>query len=244
MTKLYEQVRQEDYELDNHEPNDDIDNDDDDDLVVVILDDNHHNDISNLEKNGSKTFTNTTTVPNTFWNVPRCAGCIGATVGCMTQGICLSTICGIACMYCTQVEEGVIGDISRVCGSVGVKANIMMRDMNNEHQLLERSKQLIETTWIQTKQWNEEYRIVESTKNCIVSTTKVGIQFTKEHKLVERTVQGVRNVLSVVTKEVIATDRNTTANQTVEDFTYPEIYITENIAKDSEHVETNTNGTK
>lgn len=169
------------------------------------------------------------------WNVTRCAGCVGATVGCLTSGFCLSTICGIGCMYYAAGDEKGVGrDMARACGSVGVQANVMIRDFGEEHHLLEHCQRVGVTVWNQTKQWNEEYHVVESTKNCLVSTAKAGIKFTQEHKIVERSIKGVGNVLSVVAKEVVS-DRNTAAKQAVEAFSDPEIYATE-------EVETERNG--
>ena len=169
---------------------------------------------------------------STFWNVTRCAGCMGATAGCFTQGFCVSVLLGVGCIYCASVNEGVGGDIARAFGSVGVQANVMIRDLDEEHHLWERSKELGGAAWQRTKQWNEEYRIVESTKNCLVTSVKAGINFAREHKLVERTTKEMGQVLSVVAKEVVPNRNSGAANAAAEAFSDPEIYVTDDAKHD------------
>ncbi len=181
-----------------------IDNDDDDDHVAAAAANN----------------------PSSCWNITRCAGFVGATAGCFTQGCCLSTLCAVGCIYCAEVEHGVPGDIARACGSMGIRANVMIRECNEEYHLVERSQELGAAAWTRTKEWNKEYRIMESTKNCLVSSTKAGMKFTKDHQLIERTTQGLKNVFSVVAKEIVV-DRNAAAKQAEEAFSDPEIYVIE-----------------
>jgi hypothetical protein len=167
--------------------------------------------------------------PSSCWNTPRCAGCVGAMAGCFTMGPCLAVICATGCMYCAKTQhDNVGGDIARACGSMGVQANVMIRDLDDEHHVWERTQQAIASTWNRTKEWNDEYQISQKTKNCLVSTIKAGVEFNKEHKLVEHAAQGVGKVLSVVAKEVVhSSDSNTAASSAVEAFSDPEIYASD-----------------
>lgn len=184
--------------------------------------------------------------PSSCWNTNRCAGCVGAVAGCFTMGPCVAVICATGCVYCARTQhENMGGDIARACGNMGVQANIMIRDLDDEHHLWERTRKTTSHVWKRTKEWNDEHQISQKTMNCLVSTVKAGVEFTKEHKLVERTAQGVGNVLSVVAKEVVhSSDSSTAANHVVEAFSDPEIYassegdINSGVEDEEIHVET------
>jgi hypothetical protein len=93
-------------------------------------------------------------------------------------------------------------DLAHACGNFGIKANVMARELDDKHHVVENSKQVADATWNKAKALNHEYQIVEKTKDCVKSGVKAGVEFTKEHRLVERTYNGVGKVLSVVVQEI------------------------------------------
>jgi hypothetical protein len=139
---------------------------------------------------------------DTTWNQAKCAGCVGACAGCLTGGCWLSLVCGTGCVYAVKQHDGTIGDLARACGNFGIKANVMGREMDDKHNVVDNTKQAAVATWNKAKELNQEYRIVEKTKECVKSGVKAGVEFTKEHRLVERTYNGVGKVLSVVVQEI------------------------------------------
>jgi hypothetical protein len=141
------------------------------------------------------------------WNKQevKYAGCVGATAGCLAGGFCLSLACATGCIYCAKQEGTAGGAVARACGSYAIKAQVMAREINEQHHVVEHSKEAAKAVWNKTKDINREHQIVEKTKDCVVSAVKSGIEFTKEHNLVERTAQGVGKVISVVAKEVAST---------------------------------------
>jgi hypothetical protein len=146
------------------------------------------------------------------WNKVKCAGCVGATVGCLTGGVWLSLVCATGCLYCAKQEGTAGGDVARACGSYAIKAQVMAREINEQHHVVKTSKEVAKAVWKMTKDINREHQIVEKTKDCVVSVVKSGIEFTKEHNLVERTAQGVGKVVSVVAKEIASTSSSTTSS--------------------------------
>jgi hypothetical protein len=155
------------------------------------------------------------------WNQAKCAGCVGACAGCLTGGCWLSLVCGTGCVYAAKQHDGTIGDLARACGNFGIKANVMAREMDDKHNVVDNTKQAAAATWNKAKELNQEYRIVENTKECVKSGFKAGVEFTKEHRLAERTYNGVGKVLSIVVQE-IASDPDS-ASAAVSD---PEITVT------------------
>lgn len=144
-------------------------------------------------------------------NEAKYAGCMGATAGCLTGGWCLALVCCTGCVYCAK-QEGTMGDIARGCGSMGIQANVMARDIEEEHHVVDKSKRAAQVVWSSAKQANEDYQITARTKHCVASCVHTGIAFTKEHKLVERTTQGVGSVVSTVAKELASTNTTQTNN--------------------------------
>jgi hypothetical protein len=136
------------------------------------------------------------------WNQAKCAGCVGACAGCLTGGFWLSLVCGTGCVYAVRQHNGTIGDLARACGDFGIKANVMARELDDKHNVVDNTKQAAAATWNKAKTLNQEYQIVEKTKECVKSGVKTGVEFTKEHRLVERTYNGVGKVLSVVVQEI------------------------------------------
>jgi hypothetical protein len=119
------------------------------------------------------------------WNKAKCAGCVGATAGCLTGGFWLSLVCATGCLYCAKQEGTAGGDVARACGSYAIKAQVMARDVDKQHHVVQTSKEAATTIWSAVKDINQEHQIVEKTKDCVVSTA-----------------QGVGKVISVVAKEI------------------------------------------
>lgn len=142
----------------------------------------------------------------------KCAGCMGATAGCLTGGWCIALVCCTGCIYCAK-QEGVAGEVALGCGSMGISANVMVRDFVEEHNVAEKSKVAADVVWSKAKQTNEDYQIVSRTKSCVVTAVRTGLDFTKEHRIVERTAKGVGSIMSTVAKELAPS--SSTASNTV-----------------------------
>ena len=135
----------------------------------------------------------------------ECAGCVGGVVGCLFfGGFCMAVVCGSGCIYAAkECEEGSFaGDIARSCGSFGIKANRMIRDVNEKHHVVEKTKSAATTAFNKAKQLNTEYQIVNKPTDCVKSGIKAGIEFSQEHKIVERTSNSARAVITAVAKEI------------------------------------------
>jgi hypothetical protein len=158
------------------------------------------------------TTTNTTTTTNSMgeeaqqqertmnedWNQQaKCAGCVGATAGCMTGGFCWSLVCATACLYCAKQEGTAGGAAARACGSYAIKAQVMARDVDKQHHVVQTSKEAATTIWSAVQDINREHQIVEKTKDCLVSTAR-----------------GVGKVISVVAKEISSSTPNANATTT------------------------------
>lgn len=145
------------------------------------------------------------------WNKAKCAGVVGGLAGCFTGGFWLSVVCATGCIYAAK-QEGTTSDIARACGTCAIKANVIAREVDEQYQVVDKSKAAAAIVWAKTKALNREHQLVEKTKDCI----KSGVDYTREHKLVERTAKGMGTVLSTVAKELasnpIAEHGNETKN--------------------------------
>jgi hypothetical protein len=106
------------------------------------------------------------------------------------------------CLCRQTTRTGTIGDLAHACGDFGIKANVMARELDDKHNVVDNTKQAAAATWNKAKSLNQEYQIVEKTKECVKSGVKTGVEFTKEQRLVKRTYNGVSKVLSVVVQEI------------------------------------------
>ena len=102
------------------------------------------------------------------WNRAKCAGVVGGIAGCLTGGFWLSVICTTGCIYAAK-QEGTAGDIARACGTCAIKTNVMAREVDEQHQVVDKCKIAAAAVWCKAKDLNQEHQIVEKTKECIKS---------------------------------------------------------------------------
>jgi hypothetical protein len=159
------------------------------------------------------------------WSQAKCAGVVGGVAGCLTGGFWLSLVCATGCIYAAK-REGTAGDIARACGTCGIKANVMAREVDEQHQVVDKSKKAAVAVWSKAKDLNREHQIVEKTKDCVKSGVKAGVKFSREHKLVERTAQGVGKVLSSVVQEITTISKDE-EDSTTDSTTFSESIVVE-----------------
>jgi hypothetical protein len=99
-----------------------------------------------------------------------------------------------------------IGDLARACGNFGIKANVMARELDDKHNVVDNTKQAAVAAWNKAKMLNQEYQIVEKTKDCVKLGVKAGVEFTKELYWCskQRIYKGVSKVLSLVVQEIVS----------------------------------------
>jgi hypothetical protein len=160
------------------------------------------------------------------WNRAKCAGVVGGVAGCLTGGCWLSLVCATGCIYVAK-REGTTGDIARAFGACGIKANVMAREVDEQHQVVDKSKKAAVAVWSKARDLNREHQIVEKTKDCVKSGVKAGVEFSREHKLVERTVKGVGKVFSVVAQEISTTSKEEEEDSSTNATNSPEFVVVE-----------------
>lgn len=77
--------------------------------------------------------------------------------------------------------------------SVGIQANVMIRDQDDEQTLLQKSKQFGIATLNRAKQLNDEYQITQKATGCIFSIATAGMIFSPHHTMVEQWLRDSEN---------------------------------------------------
>jgi len=163
------------------------------------------------------------------WTRAKWAGCVGATTGCLVLGgFVPAVICGTGCIYAAK-QDGSTGDFARGCGKYAMQANVMAREIDERHQVVNNTKKAAIACWTKAKTVNDDYEIVTKTKGCVVSGVQAGVAYTREHNLVERAANGVGNVISTVAREIASSGEDDV------EYSEPEITITDASEADAHH---------
>jgi hypothetical protein len=113
------------------------------------------------------------------------AGIAGGVVGTLLGGPLLGAVAGGAAAYCVE-QEGAAGDISRALGEVAKTTGAKVKELNEKHHLLEKSKQAADEAWVKVKDFEVEHNLAEKGKIAAKEAWENAKKLNREHKIMDK----------------------------------------------------------
>lgn len=139
------------------------------------------------------------------------AGVLGGVVGLLLAGPIFGLLLGFGTAYATN-KDGAAGDAARAVGDVALVAKTKAREVDNKHQLVEKSKVAANHAWERAKELDRRHRVLEKAKDFVQFTWLKILEINREHRVLERAVEGVGRMmafaLSKISERVNPRDEN------------------------------------
>ena len=116
------------------------------------------------------------------------SGVTGAVIGFLFGGPLLSAFLGFGAAYASQKNDAV-GRHARSLGDFGVSVRDKAIEIDEKHQVRERSSKVASDAWQSAKECDEKHNILETTKDTAVSTWQWLVAYIRENRLMERGVE-------------------------------------------------------
>jgi hypothetical protein len=86
-------------------------------------------------------------------------------------------------------------------GDVALLANDKFKEVNNKHQIVEKSKVAAQDAWEKAKQLDRRHHILERATDFVVWSWESLKEINRKHRVLERMIEGIgRGIVFVVTK--------------------------------------------
>lgn len=113
------------------------------------------------------------------------AGVAGGVVGTLIGGPILGIVTGSAAAYYSQ-REGAAGDISRAVGEIGRATGQKAKELNDKHQLVDKSKEAAGQAWKKVQEMNEQHHIDKKAKAAASEAWENLKEFDREHGVLQK----------------------------------------------------------
>ena len=124
-------------------------------------------------------------------NNPKLASSIATgVVGCLLGGPLLGLALGFGAAYAHD-RPGAVGDASRAVGDLALLASIRAKEINEQHQVAEKTKLATAQMLQKAKDCDREHKVVDQAQNALVRGWNWTVRFVQKHNLIERGVQNV-----------------------------------------------------
>ena len=100
-----------------------------------------------------------------------------------------AVLLGFSAAYAAQ-KEGAAGDIARTVGDIGVTVRQKAQQINNKHQIVDRSAKAATKAWESAKEYDRQHHVLDKTVDALIRGWHRFIEFVKEHRLMERGMEG------------------------------------------------------
>lgn len=113
------------------------------------------------------------------------SGVTGAVLGFFLGGPIGSALFGFTAAYVSQ-KDGAPGDAARALGDVGSTVRTKAIEVDEKHNIVEKTKKAAMNTWQKAKQYDEKHRILDYSKDFVVHGWKSFVEFVQERRLLEK----------------------------------------------------------
>jgi hypothetical protein len=128
------------------------------------------------------------------------AGVAGGVIGLLVGGPFLGVVLGLGSLYASN-SDGAAGDAARALGDVALLANNKFKEVDNKHQIVEKSKVAAQEAWEKAKQLDRRHRVMERATDFVVWSWEAVKEINRKHRLLERLIEGIgRGLVFVMTK--------------------------------------------
>jgi YD repeat-containing protein len=119
----------------------------------------------------------------------------------------LALILGFTCANGID-KEGCWGDTSRAVGEIAMLISARAKEINREHQVVdnahEQVQRTVNRTWNTAREYNEQHNLLERTKDTCVFAANATYNFVNNNRLVERTVEGATQATYWTAERILA----------------------------------------
>ena len=113
------------------------------------------------------------------------AGIAGGVVGTLVAGPVVGLMAGGAAAYYSQ-HDGAAGDITRAMGEVAMTTGAKARELNEKHNLVDRSKDAADAAWRKVKEVNQEHSVADRSKVAATSAWENLKEFDRKHNVASK----------------------------------------------------------
>ena len=99
-------------------------------------------------------------------------------------------ILGFGAAHATK-KEGAVGDTARAVGDIALSAREKAREINQRHNVVERSSTAAQDAWQKAQDMDQEHHYLERGRNCAVKMWTALVDFVQRHNLIERGVNTI-----------------------------------------------------
>ena len=108
------------------------------------------------------------------------AGIAGGVVGTLVGGPLTGLVAGGAAAYYSQ-RDGAAGDITRALGEVAQTTGVKARELNEKHQLVDKSKEAADAAWKKVKEMNNKHHVKDRSQAAATSAWENLKEFDRQH---------------------------------------------------------------
>lgn len=116
------------------------------------------------------------------------SGVTGAVIGFLFGGPLLSALLGFGAAYASQKND-TVGGYARSLGDFGVSVKDKAFELDEKHQVVERTSKVAADAWDRAKEYDGKYNLLDLTKDFVISKWQWFVGYVKENRLLERGVE-------------------------------------------------------
>lgn len=129
------------------------------------------------------------------------AGVAAGTVGLLLGGPVLGILAGFGTAYATK-QGGAAGDTARAIGHVALEAKAKAIELDREHDLAQKGKDVAADIWEKAKEFDRKHNILERTKAFLLWSWETILEQNRKHHLLERAVNATGALISLVVTKI------------------------------------------
>lgn len=129
------------------------------------------------------------------------AGVLGGAVGLLVGGPFFGLLLGFGTAYATN-KDGAAGDAARAVGDVALVAKTKAREVDNKHQLVEKSKVVANQAWERAKELDRQHHVLEKAKDFVQFTWRKMLEINREHRVLERAAEGIGRMMAFALNKI------------------------------------------
>ena len=114
-----------------------------------------------------------------------CAGIAGGVVGTLIAGPVVGLVAGGAAAYYSQ-RDGAAGDITRAMGEVAQTTGAKAKELNEKHNLIDKSKEAADAAWKKVKEINQKHHVADRSKVAAASVWESLKELEKQHNVANK----------------------------------------------------------
>jgi len=109
----------------------------------------------------------------------------GGVVGALVAGPIVGLVAGGAAAYYSQCD-GAAGDVSRAMGEVAQTTSAKAKELNEKHQLADKSKEAADSAWRKIQEISKKHHVAEKSQAAVETAWEKFKEFDREHGVAKK----------------------------------------------------------